>query len=141
MVPMAGFVDFETLTRPGSPNTFLLAPSGQFSNAAPDEASPFFSVEPALLYEDVRTALEQDPAIRITSADPSAGRLVAIATTPLLRFKDDLDILVLPVDETSGVANTSTLAIYSRSRVGYSDLGANAKRVRSLVKKLRSPTI
>ena len=60
-----------------------------------------------------------------------SGQLRYIAKTALLGFKDDVDIEIIPIDE-----NATTLAIYSRSRVGYSDLGANQKRVEELIAQL-----
>ena len=53
-----------------------------------------------------------------------------------MRFKDDVDILVLPVE---GHDHQSTLAIYSGSRLGYSDLGTNGKRVNALLTALAMP--
>ena len=64
-------------------------------------------------------------------ADAEALRLKFVATTGLMRFKDDVDVEIIPPD-----AGRSTLAIYSRSRLGYSDLGANQKRVTKLIGKL-----
>jgi uncharacterized protein (DUF1499 family) len=68
--------------------------------------------------------------------DPAAMRLTFVAVTPLLRFKDDVDVLVLPA---AGQANRSTFAAYSRSRVGYSDLGTNLKRLNAFAEALRTP--
>jgi uncharacterized protein (DUF1499 family) len=46
----------------------------------------------------------------------------AVFTTPLLRFRDDMQFLIQP----------GVIHIKSASRVGYSDLGANRKRVETL---------
>ena len=73
---------------------------------------------------------------KITASDPAAGRIRFIAVTRLLRFKDDIDILVLPVAEHD---HQSTLVVYSRSRIGYSDLGTNGKRVNALLSALAMP--
>ncbi len=128
-------MDFRTLERPSSPNSFLLAPEGMCAQARIDAVSPDFDLPPAGLFERLQAVLESDRSISVTRVDAAALRLSAVATTALLRFRDDLDAAVLagPDGETS-----SRLAVYSRSRVGYSDLGANARRVRELVKKLRA---
>ena len=63
----------------------------------------------------------------IQSRDAARGLIHAVATTKLMRYKDDIDILILPGDPEK--ARESRLAIYSRSRIGHSDLGANRKRV------------
>ncbi len=66
----------------------------------------------------------------IVAADPVAGRIEATATTPWFGFKDDVVIRITP--EPGG----SRLDIRSVSRVGKSDLGANAARIRAYVELL-----
>ncbi len=66
----------------------------------------------------------------IVASDPVAGRIEATATTPWFGFKDDVVIRITP--EPGG----SRLDIRSVSRVGKSDLGANAARIRAYVELL-----
>ena len=61
---------------------------------------------------------------KIASTDKANGRIEATATTPLLRFKDDV---IIRMRTTS---KGTLLDVRSASRVGRSDLGANAKRLR-----------
>ncbi len=68
---------------------------------------------------------------RLKALDAQAGRISFIAVSKLFKFKDDVDIAILPSD------GKSTLAVYSASRVGYSDMGANAKRVNDLLTSLQ----
>ena len=66
----------------------------------------------------------------IVATDPAAGRIEATATTPWFGFKDDVVIRVTPA------SNGSRIDIRSVSRVGKSDLGANARRIRAYLAKL-----
>jgi uncharacterized protein (DUF1499 family) len=67
---------------------------------------------------------------RIVAAVPEEGRIEATATTPLLRFKDDVVIRV----RSRGAG--SRIDARSKSRLGKSDLGANAKRIRAYFRAL-----
>jgi uncharacterized protein (DUF1499 family) len=66
----------------------------------------------------------------IVAAAPAEGRLEATATTRWFRFKDDVVVRVTPAPGGSRVD------VRSVSRIGRSDLGANAKRIRAFVSKL-----
>ena len=72
----------------------------------------------------------------IVAAAPAEGRLEATATTPWFGFKDDVVVRVTPAGTGSRVD------MRSKSRVGRSDLGANAKRIRGFLAELtaRLPT-
>lgn len=61
----------------------------------------------------------------ITRQDPNAGFIEAVASTRIMQFKDDVVIRV----RTD--AQGSLVDLRSVSRVGQSDLGANAKRIRA----------
>lgn len=63
---------------------------------------------------------------------PEEGRLEATETSSLFRFKDDIVLRVRPTDTGEG----SIVDMRSVSRVGVSDLGVNAKRVRSFLADL-----
>ncbi|HYH40799.1 MAG TPA: DUF1499 domain-containing protein [Burkholderiales bacterium] len=67
----------------------------------------------------------------IVAAEPSAGRIEATATTRWFHFKDD--VIVRVSTQESG----SRIDVRSKSRIGKSDLGANAKRIRAYVRKLK----
>ncbi|HUF27884.1 MAG TPA: DUF1499 domain-containing protein [Gemmatimonadaceae bacterium] len=69
---------------------------------------------------------------RIVAADTAAGRIEATATTTWFGFRDDVVIRIRP--ENGG----SRVDVRSLSRVGRSDLGANAARVRAFLTRLAS---
>ena len=116
---MSDFLDFRALKRPARPNNWLVAPPGFADQAAPNAASPVFAMSETDLF-----------------VDETARQISFIAVTPLMHFKDDVDIAVL---SETGDGDYSTLAIYSRSRIGHSDLGANAKRVNEILAALALP--
>lgn len=66
----------------------------------------------------------------IVAADSSAGRIEATATTGWFGFKDDVVVRVRP--EGSG----SVIDVRSVSRVGKSDVGTNARRIRGYLERL-----
>ena len=129
---MTDFIDFTTLQRPASPNTALVAPAGLCQAAETDEDAPLFDASPDELFDRIVKRIEADRKWTPKSIDADTRRLSFVASTSLLRFKDDVDIQVLPIESGQG----ATLAIYSRSRVGYSDLGANLKRIKKLLKDI-----
>lgn len=65
----------------------------------------------------------------VAVALPEEGRLEATETSAFFRFKDDIVLRVRPTDTGEG----SIIDMRSVSRVGTSDLGVNAKRVRSFL--------
>jgi uncharacterized protein (DUF1499 family) len=67
----------------------------------------------------------------IVSSDAASGRIEATATTRWFGFKDDVVVRVRP--EAGG---GSRVDVRSVSRVGESDVGANAKRIREFLSRL-----
>jgi uncharacterized protein (DUF1499 family) len=68
---------------------------------------------------------------QIVGDDQGAGRLEAIATTRWFRFKDD--IVVRLRDRPDGGTRVD---VRSKSRIGRSDLGTNARRIRTYLADL-----
>jgi len=67
----------------------------------------------------------------ILAEDPNAGRIEATDTTFWFGFKDDIVIRV-----RADGPNSALLDIRSISRVGRSDAGANAARIRNFIREL-----
>ena len=130
---MSERVDFSTIRRPRSPNTYLVLPDGFTSTAEADMPSPSFALAPAALLSSVR-AFADEKDWQIVVQDEATQHLEAIASTAVLKFKDDIAIGVF---EDPSAPGHSKLAVYSRSRVGYHDLGANRKRVEWLLAELK----
>jgi len=132
---MMDTIAFKTLVRPKSPNTYLLAPEGLCEKDTPDQISNHMPVAPDVLFEQVLELIDDQERWAVEAKDEGRHLIHFIATSKLMRYKDDVDVLILPVEPgPSEQARGSRLAIYSRSRVGHSDLGANRKRVGSGLK-------
>ncbi|HTG00320.1 MAG TPA: DUF1499 domain-containing protein [Nitrospirota bacterium] len=72
---------------------------------------------------------------RIVSTDPAAGRIEATATTFWFGFTDDIVVRITPAP------GGSRIDMRSESRVGLSDMGTNAARIRKLMHKLEMASI
>ena len=77
-------------------------------------------------------AARQMPHWNIVEQDSAAGRLEAVAETPIFGFRDDIAIRVRPT------AAGSRIDVRSKSRDGRGDLGANARRIRNYMAKVTS---
>ena len=71
----------------------------------------------------------------IAAVDPAAGRVEATDTTAWFGFKDDIVVRMRPTAD-----GRSRVDVRSRSRIGVSDVGANAKRIRAFLKRLAART-
>lgn len=133
---MMDFVDFKTLKRPSSPNTYLVAPEGLCEASKPDQRSKSMPVAPDHLFKMVLALVEQRKDWNLEESDEEKRTIAFVAVSPIMRYKDDVDVLIM-ADASAEGKNSSKLAIYSRSRVGYSDMGANKKRVSQLLEGLK----
>ena len=70
----------------------------------------------------------------IVASDPQSGRIEATDTTFWFGFKDDVVIRVAPAGDGSRVD------VRSLSRVGLSDVGTNAARIRKYLAALGGAT-
>ena len=70
----------------------------------------------------------------IASAAPQEGRLEATDRTPLMGFQDDIVVRIRAGDGGHG----SVVDVRSASRVGVSDVGTNARRIRAFLRALQA---
>jgi len=97
--------------------------------AYPDVQPALLNVSPVLAFD---RALETARAMgwRIVEANPAQGRIEAVDTTRWFGFQDDVVVRVVPAE------NGSRVDVRSLSRVGRSDVGTNAKRIRAFLARL-----
>jgi len=99
--------------------------------AYPDVATLRSTLAPADLFARAAKAAAED-GWQVVEAAPQDGRLEATATTRMFGFKDDIVVRVRAADKGS------ELDMRSMSRIGQSDVGANAARIREFMDKLRA---
>ena len=126
------FVDVLPL-RVGARNSAAYGGSGvaALQHAAyPDIVPVDLAIAPAAAFAKALSAANA-MGWALVAADSSAGRIEATATTRVFRFRDDVVIRIRPRDAGSRVD------IRSVSRIGGSDLGKNASRIREFIVRLR----
>jgi uncharacterized protein (DUF1499 family) len=95
----------------------------------PDIAPAVLQVSPVVAFERALAAARAMGWMIVASV-PQEGRIEAVATTLLFGFKDDVVIRIAPL------GSGSRIDLRSLSRVGRSDIGTNAKRVRAFLHEL-----
>jgi uncharacterized protein (DUF1499 family) len=97
--------------------------------AYPDIVPAILAIPPMQAF-DRALIIGRNRGWKIVVADPSEGRIEATDQTFWFGFKDDIVIRITPTDHGSKVD------IRSVSRVGKSDIGTNAARIRKFLNEL-----
>jgi uncharacterized protein (DUF1499 family) len=120
--------------RAGAPNP----PEYAGADVAAQQHAAYPHVRPARFREAPAAVLAAAELVarrmgwEVVATDAEAGRLEAVATTAWFGFKDDV---VLRIRAEDGATRVD---MRSKSRLGRSDLGANAQRIVSFLGALRS---
>jgi uncharacterized protein (DUF1499 family) len=118
--------------REGAPNSAVYGgPEVAAAQAKgyPDLGPRYLAAAPAQAFEQALAAARA-MGWTIVAAEPAAGRIEATASTRWLGFKDDVVVRIRPD------AGGSRVDVRSVSRVGKSDLGTNARRIREYLGRL-----
>lgn len=117
-----------------------LAGVGTPDNWKQIHASAYGDLRPVALAKPVAEATTQVAALAaakgwaVAKSDPASGHVEATASVSFIRFNDDVVIRIVPTADGKG----SVVDMRSVSRVGISDFGVNAKRVRAFLKDLEA---
>jgi uncharacterized protein (DUF1499 family) len=95
----------------------------------PDLKSLMLNRSPEAVFEQALKLVESR-GWHVAEASAAAGIIEATAVTPIMGFKDDVVIRI------QGTGQTTRVDMRSVSRVGISDLGMNAKRIRLFLTEL-----
>lgn len=118
-------VDFRTLRKPDTPNSFL-ACAPALCSETPDMASPVYAAPVDAVLAAVRRIADRQPRTTLLREDAAAGQLVYVQRSAVFRFPDTIWVQAAALPEGG-----TLLAVYSRSAYGYTDLGVNRQRVES----------
>ncbi|MEZ5791983.1 MAG: DUF1499 domain-containing protein [Nitratireductor sp.] len=127
-----GPVDITSLTRSKTGNDALACPSG-WCVAKSDFEPPVYSLRVGALSQRFAESLAQEEKLELVGNTDGGLRLRFVQHTPLVEFPDTIQVDFLSLGE-----NRSTLAIYSRSKYGYSDMGTNRARIERWLSRLQS---
>lgn len=116
-------VNFPTLRLKSTPNQYLVCPEG-YCAAPAHRVAPPFSVPVQELQDAWFEVIAAQPSTQVIARDKSARQFEIETLTPLIGFPDTITVRFLETPDGG-----STLAVYSRSFYGKSDLGANKKRL------------
>lgn len=130
-VPETARFDFFHPLRTGKPNDYLVCPKGSCAGKA-DAASPLFPIPVEALRQTWQELMAREP--RLSRMGPADGtdQMQYVQRTPWIGFPDTITVRFI-----SAGPESSTLAIYSHSNYGYSDLGENRRRVRHWLQELQ----
>jgi len=120
--------------RAGSPNPpeYLGGETSQLQKEFyPDLMTHVYVQSPDEVFAAVVEVVE-DFGWELVDANSDEGRVEATESTRWFGFKDDVVIRLKP----GGAADSTILDIRSKSRVGRSDIGVNANRIRRFSKAL-----
>ena len=133
-VPPINDITTDTVNPPAYMTTRRPYPGEAFARqqqaAYPDIAPAVLGVAPGDAFKKA-VAVAEAMGWEVVGRDAAAGTIEAVDTTKWFGFKDDIAIRVSPAPAGARVD------IRSKSRVGRSDLGTNAQRIRAYLERLR----
>lgn len=119
-----GIKNGKLLQCPDSPNCV----SSQMNDQEHGIKPLVFSKDAPAAWEKLITTVKQQPRVRIVKQDDRY--LYAEFTSKLWRFVDDVEFYLVPAK--------NIIEVRSASRLGYSDMGVNRKRIESIRRQFES---
>ena len=122
--PDLGPVEFRSLVSPDNRNHFLACPEGLCLDDETDMTSPIYGVDAGRLQVLSREAWGGEPLAEMVAADDFRLRDRYVTHSPIMRFPDTVSVRFIELPD-----GQSSVAIYSRGKLGEYDFGANRDRV------------
>ncbi len=131
--PQVWHVDPRNVEDSDTPNDFRLIKSDLTEFRVHMEA-PTYAVNAATLSEAFDRFVMGQPRVERVAGSTQAGWVTYVQRSETLAFPDYISVQFYDYGDTG----TSTIAIYSRSRFGHSDMGVNEARVKRWVASIAS---
>jgi uncharacterized protein (DUF1499 family) len=129
--PDLGPIEFETLERRTTPNDALACPP-DLCQAKSDLVPPLFTVDADTLRAAMAKVIASEPRVTLIDSNDATLTERYIQRSALLKFPDTIVVRYIERPEWG-----ATVALYSRSQLGHSDLGVNLSRLRRWLRKLK----
>ena len=123
-------INFKSVVLHSKPNQFLVCPP-RYCLSKPHRHSKTYPVSAPELAATFEKIARSQPRTTLIADQSSRLQKTWQQTTPLMHFPDRITVQFIPL-----TPKTSTLAIYSRSKYGYSDMSANKTRITRWLSKL-----
>lgn len=122
-------MDIRSLQERTTPRDSLACPPGMCRVVA-DFDAPRFTLSAEELIERVEKIISRQPRTRLQGAKDALKQRIFVQRTRIFRFPDTVWIQAV-ADGTQ-----SALIVYSRSNIGYWDMGTNKRRVRRFIRAI-----
>lgn len=130
--PAEWHVNPYTVVLPITPNTYYVATQSMVESTVHMEA-PIYTVPAAVMAKAFNDYVITQPSVLHLAGSVEEGWMTFVQRTPTLRAPDYISVKFIDFEDGG-----STLAIYSRSRYGYGDMGVNKARIDLWLQSLAS---
>lgn len=126
-----GPVAFDTLKKGPKPNQALICPRDLCRDQDRDDTAPVYDLTAGELKDALIQSLQAEEHLTRVDDDSDPLQIRYVQHTPLMRFPDTISVRFMPLGEKQ-----STIALYGRAQVGYSDMGNNLQRLKHWLARL-----
>jgi len=120
--PARWHVDPASAERTGRPNDYLVAPAGMTA-AIPDRIASVHATDPRALLFQFDAVARPARSVEVVAGSLDALTITYVQRSQVFGFPDYITVRAV------AVAGGAALIVWSRSRVGYNDIGVNRDRV------------
>lgn len=124
-------INFATFKKPNTPNFYISCPTAYCPQIISKGTTPTYNLSVETLIQRWNIMIKKQPRIELITKSTEKRQHVYVQYSWFFHFPDFIYVQFIPLNQSQ-----SSIAIYSQSYFGYSDLGVNKKRVDHLLRKL-----